>query len=462
MREIQAWMQGQESQLIRELSSLVSIRSVSEAQEGPHPYGEGCAEVLDTALALAQEYGFATQNHEYYCGSVLLPGATDKELAIAAHLDVVPENTGWLHHPYEPYVKDGWLYGRGSADNKGAAAASLYVLRYFKEHDIRLRHTLRLIYGCAEETGMSDMVYYLDHHKAPSFVLVPDAGLPAVYAEKAGVNATFSCPLAGNLLAFEAGSSTDCLPAQASAILGGVGVEAAAAALKTMGHISVQPYQMGVSICAQGVTAHAAFPERGRSAAVVLARALLESGLCGEEAQGLLTFIAAFEAYDGGLLGVACRDELSGSLSIAGTLIRTENGRIVHHVNARCPVSMPPETVYKKLCVRAGELGFTPVSHNCRKGSFISPEHPAVVLLTRHAQEAHGVSMTPYAMGGGTYARMFPHAVAAGFGLAKQKKPCPPGHGGGHQPDECVSLTNLKNGVAIYAKTLMELDKLLD
>ena len=35
-------------------------------------------------------------------------------------------------------------------------------------------------------------------------------------------------------------------------------------------------------------------------------------------------------------------------------------------------------------------------------------------------------------------------------------------HGGGHQPDECVSLTNLKNGIAIYSKTLMDLDKLLD
>lgn len=65
-------------------------------------------------------------------------------------------------------------------------------------------------------------------------------------------------------------------------------------------------------------------------------------------------------------------------------------------------------------------------------------------------------------MGGGTYARMFPNAIASGFGLPTQKKPCPHGHGGGHQPDECVSLTNLKNGIAIYAKTLMDLDKLLD
>ena len=160
MQSIKTWAQSQEPRLIADLSSLVRIRSISQAQEGPHPYGEGCAHVLDATLALAQGYGLETENHEYYCGSVLLRGETNKELAIATHLDVVPENTGWYNPPYEPYVKDGWLYGRGSADNKGASVASLYVLRYFREHNIRLRHTLRLIYGCAEETGMSDTVSY--------------------------------------------------------------------------------------------------------------------------------------------------------------------------------------------------------------------------------------------------------------------------------------------------------------
>ena len=52
-------------------------------------------------------------------------------------------------------------------------------------------------------------------------------------------------------------------------------------------------------------------------------------------------------------------------------------------------------------------------------------------------------------------------AVAAGFGLQGQKKPCPPGHGGGHQPDECVSLVNLENGIALYAKTLEDIDGLV-
>lgn len=462
MQSIKTWAQNQEPRLIEDLSSLVRIRSVCQAQEGPYPYGEGCARVLDAALSLAQRYGFETENHEYHCGSVLLPGETGKELAIAAHLDVVPENTGWFKPPYEPYVKDGWLYGRGSADNKGASVAGLYILRYFKEHGIRLRHSLRLIWGCAEETGMSDMVYYLSRHAAPSFVLVPDAGLPAVYVEKAGLNAVFSAPLAGNLVSFTAGSSTDCLPAHACAVIRGVSLSQAETALAGAEHICASVHDEGIQISAEGITAHAAFPERGRSAAATLARALIASGLCTKEAQPALTFISAFEQYDGSSMGIACEDEHSGPLSIAGTLIRTQDGCIVHHMNARGPVSIPPESIYEKLCAFAAGLSFMPVSRSFRTGNFVSPDHPVVSLLTRYAQEAHGIPMKPYAMGGGTYARMFPNAIASGFGLPMQKKPCPPGHGGGHQPDECVSLTNLKNGIAIYAKTLMDLDVLLD
>lgn len=462
MQSIKTWAQSQEPRLIADLSSLVRIRSISQAQEGPHPYGEGCARVLDAALALAQGYGLETENHEYYCGSVLLRGETNKELAIATHLDVVPENTGWFNPPYEPYVKDGWLYGRGSADNKGASVASLYVLRYFREHNIRLRHTLRLIYGCAEETGMSDMVYYLDHHAAPSFVLVPDAGLPAVYAEKADSTPYSPVRFPGTLFPLTQDPlRTACplTPAPYSAASASIRRRQRSAAWRISPYL---PMTKGVQVSAEGVTAHAAFPERGRSAAATLAQALINADLCTDEVQTVLAFIAAFEAYDGSRLGIACADELSGALSIAGTLIRTQDGQLIHHMNARGPVTIPPESVYETLCTSAAALGFKPVSRSFRKGSFVSPEHPVIPLLTRYAQEAHGIPMEPYTMGGGTYARMFPNAIASGFGLPKQKKPCPHGHGGGHQPDECVSLTNLKNGIAIYAKTLMDLDKLLD
>ena len=51
-----------------------------------------------------------------------------------AHLDVVPAGKGWtVCEPFEPLVKDGMIYGRGSSDDKGPAVASLYALRCVRE-----------------------------------------------------------------------------------------------------------------------------------------------------------------------------------------------------------------------------------------------------------------------------------------------------------------------------------------
>ena len=85
--------------------------------------------VLDKALEIGKQMGFETENHDYRCGSILMPGRTGQEIGIFVHLDVVHEGNGWTTEPYKPVIKDGWLYGRGSADNKGPAAAALYSMK---------------------------------------------------------------------------------------------------------------------------------------------------------------------------------------------------------------------------------------------------------------------------------------------------------------------------------------------
>lgn len=58
-------------------------------------------------------------------GSVLLDG----------HTDVVPANPDdWTSDPYEPSVRDGRLYGRGTADMKGALAAKIVATERYVEH----------------------------------------------------------------------------------------------------------------------------------------------------------------------------------------------------------------------------------------------------------------------------------------------------------------------------------------
>jgi acetylornithine deacetylase len=47
---------------------------------------------------------------------------------INAHVDTVPANAGWSRDPWQPYIEGGRLYGLGSADTKGAIAATLVAL----------------------------------------------------------------------------------------------------------------------------------------------------------------------------------------------------------------------------------------------------------------------------------------------------------------------------------------------
>jgi hypothetical protein len=47
------------------------------------------------------------------------------------HIDVVPEGPHdmWSRNPFEPAVKDGWMYGRGAGDMKAGIILNLYALR---------------------------------------------------------------------------------------------------------------------------------------------------------------------------------------------------------------------------------------------------------------------------------------------------------------------------------------------
>ena len=56
-------------------------------------------------------------------------------LCFAGHTDVVPSGpeTAWQSPPFEPQIRDGLLYGRGSADMKGSLAAMITACERFFE-----------------------------------------------------------------------------------------------------------------------------------------------------------------------------------------------------------------------------------------------------------------------------------------------------------------------------------------
>lgn len=84
-----------------------------------------------------------------------LPGrGTKPPVLLMCHTDVVPADPSeWSTPPFEPVEKDGYLYGRGTADIKSMCAAQLALLRHFKKNGPKLAYDLIFFAEADEENG---------------------------------------------------------------------------------------------------------------------------------------------------------------------------------------------------------------------------------------------------------------------------------------------------------------------
>jgi len=116
----------------------------------------------------------------YYYGE---KGEESPRLWILTHIDVVPPGdlSRWESDPFEPVVKDGKVYGRGSEDNGQSLVASLYAVKAMMNLGIRPNRTVILAFVSDEETGSKYGVEWLmknhpELFKKDDLVLVPDGG----------------------------------------------------------------------------------------------------------------------------------------------------------------------------------------------------------------------------------------------------------------------------------------------
>ena len=116
---------------------LISFDSVTPAKQ----------DIFDFLIKTFKENGFVTKqlnfdgDGSYEVINIMATyGPTNtngKHFNFLCHVDVVPPGNleDWDTHPFEPTIKDGYLYGRGSEDMKGCTAASMVsVFKFIKEN----------------------------------------------------------------------------------------------------------------------------------------------------------------------------------------------------------------------------------------------------------------------------------------------------------------------------------------
>jgi succinyl-diaminopimelate desuccinylase len=115
---------------------LVQIRSVNDPASG------GCeAPAAELVAQRMRELGWEPEVVEVAPGrpnviAVIEGGGGDgPTLMFAGHTDVVTEGdlSAWTVDPYGAEVRDGRMYGRGSADTKSGVAAMIYAVRALQE-----------------------------------------------------------------------------------------------------------------------------------------------------------------------------------------------------------------------------------------------------------------------------------------------------------------------------------------
>ncbi|MCR4885176.1 MAG: hypothetical protein K6A68_16540, partial [Clostridiales bacterium] len=86
------------------LSRWLAVPSLKAEGVPGAPFGKEVRRMLDMAIQDAAEMGFETRILEGYAGDVLLPASRKdaEEIAVLAHLDVVPAGDGWKTDPFTP------------------------------------------------------------------------------------------------------------------------------------------------------------------------------------------------------------------------------------------------------------------------------------------------------------------------------------------------------------------------
>lgn len=392
------------NELIRDLKTLISFESV--ADEKP----EECSKALDFILKRAKEFGLSGEKVTDKSAHVQL-GCNGKLCGVLTHLDVVPAGNNWSVPPYSLTEKDGRLYGRGIADDKGAALVALYCLRALKENNIEGTNTLRAIFGTSEENGMSDMDGYFEKMPVPEMSFTPDNDYGICYAEKGILQLEVRANLnnATILTQFHSGNAVNAVPDMAYAMLDSSSYDEQI--LMRLADASDGNFEFnytidGLMIISRGKAAHACEPQKGYNAAAALID-VISNAYQTNEIGSVCSFIdyAINKETNGRSLGLKMSDSVSGALTVNLSSVHVEDEAAKAQFDIRYPVTVDGSNIIKqfKKVAENSELEIKILHHE--PPLYIEKDSELVRILSDAYESVTGEKTELYSTGGGTYAR---------------------------------------------------------
>ncbi|MEC9484999.1 MAG: dipeptidase PepV [Candidatus Izemoplasma sp.] len=435
-------------QIIKKTKELLSIPSVLDQfdENSETPFGESIQEALQYMLTLGKEDGFITKNVKNYAGHIEF-GEGEDIIGVLCHLDVVPSGDGWTHPPFDPFVKNGKIFARGSNDDKGPTMAAYFALKLLKESGFTPKKRIRIILGTDEETAWRGIHEYFKTEEMPSVGFAPDAMFPLIYGEK-GI---FSFDLTGEvkddtLISFESGNRYNVVPDVATCVLKKDVSEAFENFLSFNGF---KGKVEGDTYTVYGKRAHAMQPNVGINAAFILAQFLNE-----HTDNDFIKYINDYLSFDylGEKLEIDHYDDEMKEFTMNPAVFHYDGANFKIGVNCRYPKGWNKEKAVESIQRSLKENGFIYTNKNDMPIHYVEKEDSLVQTLLKAYRKYTDDDTEPITIGGGTYARSLDKAVAFGPLMPGRKEVA-------HQVDEYMVVEDLLKATAIYMESLYQLTK---
>ena len=182
--DLKTWVEREKPRLLADLNIWLRIPSISTLPE----HTADCRRAHQWINDRLVRFGFRTETIETEGHPMLwavgpeVPGAPT--VLCYGHYDVQPPDPldAWTTPPFEPTVREGKLYARGAADDKGQVFALVAAVEALLKTRGRLPVNVRFLIEGEEEVGSKGLTTFLtaqpDRTKADA-VLVPDVNMVA-------------------------------------------------------------------------------------------------------------------------------------------------------------------------------------------------------------------------------------------------------------------------------------------
>lgn len=113
-------------------------------------------EDIEKCFALYQEGNLGhNQTDRYNVYATFQGEKSGRSLMFNGHMDVMPaeEVEKWTSPPFSPSIRDGKIFGRGTADMKGGLMAATMAVQLLKDAEVPFSGTVKISSVCDEEGG---------------------------------------------------------------------------------------------------------------------------------------------------------------------------------------------------------------------------------------------------------------------------------------------------------------------